>query len=197
MESSTNRKNQHKRIVGLDILRSMAILFVLYNHSLIILRGNGFLFLKPISFDGVNLFFVLSGFLIGKIIYDAFNENFSFNSLINFWLFRAFKIIPSYLIILFILLILSKLTQLSTESFSMKYFIFSQNLSSFHPDFFKEAWSLSVEEWFYFAFPLFFYLLYLVTKKLKVSALICVFFFILFSLAARIFYFENNELIVQ
>ncbi len=195
MNSEAKGNQLNSRIIGLDILRSMAILFVLYNHSLIILRGNGFLFFKPLIFDGVNLFFVLSGFLIGKIIFNTFEKNLSFKSLVNFWLFRALKIIPSYILVLFCVIIFSRITQLSMDSFSIKYFFFSQNLLESHPDFFKEAWSLSVEEWFYFTFPLLFFILAKVFKNLKWSAFICVSVFIIFSFTLRVVHFESNDLI--
>ena len=56
------------RIYGLDVIRAFAILAVVYSHSLVFLpesiRGIAGLF----DYDGVSVFFVLSGFLIGGIL---------------------------------------------------------------------------------------------------------------------------------
>jgi peptidoglycan/LPS O-acetylase OafA/YrhL len=55
-----------KRYIGLDLMRTAAVLFVLVCHSLIFLpfqKGKDFLFLY-LGFIGVEIFFVLSGFLI-------------------------------------------------------------------------------------------------------------------------------------
>lgn len=156
-----NIKIDEKRIYGLDILRAIAILFVVFEH------GGNFLptkiksFYRIFIFDGVSIFFVLSGFLIGKILINNFKkDNLTKTVLLNFWIRRWFRTLPNYFLILFILAILNFLF---TSNFEFKnlnlYLIFSQNLFTKHPYFFPEAWSLSIEEWFYILIPICFYFL--------------------------------------
>jgi len=65
------------RIYGLDILRAMAILFVLNIHSAHFFSPTSLIFkiLTPLNLDGVTLFFVLSGFLIGGILISQFEKD--------------------------------------------------------------------------------------------------------------------------
>ncbi len=145
-----------KRIFGLDLLRAFAILFVILAHgSYLLPEGlagiNGFF-----VFDGVSIFFVLSGFLIGGIFITLIEKNeLNKTMLLNFWKRRWFRTLPTYFLVLTILVILHVI---STGNFNFlrigSYYIFSQNLVQVHPDFFPEAWSLSVEEWFYLTMPL-------------------------------------------
>lgn len=61
--------SEPKRIFGLDILRAFAIVLVVMGHGKFILKDTaleGFPFFRMI--DGVDIFFVLSGFLIGGIL---------------------------------------------------------------------------------------------------------------------------------
>ncbi len=147
------------RIYGLDILRAVAIFIVVALHGgKLLTPGMSKIQRWLIEFDGVSIFFVLSGFLIGGILIKTLekrqNEK---NVLLNFWVKRWFRTLPNYFLILIVLLLLNALF---TENFSLlhtwqlKYFIFSQNLFSEHPSFFPEAWSLSIEEWFYLLIPL-------------------------------------------
>lgn len=146
-----------KRIFGLDILRALAILFVVIEHGSYLLPEK----LRPICnlfvFDGVSIFFVLSGFLIGGILIKIMQEKgFSIAALKNFWIRRWFRTLPNYFLILFILCLLHLFFD---DGFSFggiwNYFIFSQNIFTKHPSlFFPEAWSLCVEEWFYLILPL-------------------------------------------
>ncbi|WP_394758873.1 acyltransferase family protein [Flavobacterium sp.] len=155
-------KTDKGRKFGLDILRALAILFVVIDHGTKLLPQE----LKPISdffvYDGVSIFFVLSGFLIGGILIKILedNETFSLGLLFNFWTRRWFRTLPNYFLIL---LLLSVLNYLFTDGFKLwkikKYLIFSQNLTNYHPSFFIEAWSLSVEEWFYLITPVFIFLI--------------------------------------
>lgn len=155
------KSSSEGRVFGLDILRAFAILFVIYSHSFFLIvdhineRAYSFF-----SLDGVTLFFVLSGFLIGGILLRIINEKeFNSSDLLNFWIRRWFRTLPNYFFILLLLLGLSILLkrELSTELPS--YFLFLQNFISPHPSFFPEAWSLSVEEWFYLLVPLCLFLL--------------------------------------
>lgn len=160
------KSSSEGRVFGLDILRAFAILFVIYSHSFFLIvdhineRAYSFF-----SLDGVTLFFVLSGFLIGGILLRIINEKeFNSSDLLNFWIRRWFRTLPNYFFILLLLLGLSILLKRELTTGIPAYFIFLQNFSSPHPSFFPEAWSLSVEEWFYLLIPLSFYFLIRFTR---------------------------------
>lgn len=144
-----------KRIYGLDILRALAILFVVVGHGKDLLPENLEFIHKIVVFDGVSIFFVLSGFLIGGILIKLVEKKeANKKTLFDFWKRRWFRTLPNYFLILLIITIYSQFNQIGFEFSSVKsYFIFSQNLLNPHPSFFPEAWSLSVEEWFYLIVP--------------------------------------------
>lgn len=145
------------RVYGLDILRCLAILWVVIGHGNILLPERVSRYINYILFDGVAFFFVLSGFLIGGILAKTLEKKgASFKALLNFWVRRWFRTLPTYFLVL---ILLSGLWLTVSDNFTLRsinrYFFFSQNLFSRHPDwFFPEAWSLSVEEWFYLLVPI-------------------------------------------
>lgn len=149
------------RIFGLDLLRTIAVLEVVYYHGTY-LKTTGdhwwyraFAQVGPnwIPVDGVTWFFVLSGFLIGRILLNAvIGQEFGMRSVVEFWWRRWFRTLPNYFLVLAALVVVS-LQSPGTDPV-WKYFLFSQNLAGWHPLFFPEAWSLAVEEWFYLLIPL-------------------------------------------
>ncbi|PQA94353.1 hypothetical protein B0A69_07735 [Chryseobacterium shigense] len=146
----------HNRIFGLDILRMLAILFVVFSHSASLLPDTVYTFFDLFYFDGVCIFFVLSGFLIGNIIIKSVEKNgFSRSELFTFWIRRWFRTLPSYYLFVLILGVLSKvfITGFPLRAI-IPFLFFSQNLTHANDSFFGESWSLSVEEWFYLSIPL-------------------------------------------
>ena len=93
-------EKHHDRVVGLDILRSIAILLVVYYHGRFILPPHFrslYDNIQILNIDGVSIFFVLSGFLIGGILLKIINKtDFKKVDLINFWIRRWFRTIPNY-----------------------------------------------------------------------------------------------------
>lgn len=148
------------RVFGLDVLRALAILFVILAHGSALLGDStAGTFIRAISLDGVSIFFVLSGFLIGKILIRTLESgNTSAKSLFNFWKRRWFRTLPNYFLVL--LIILAYYFYMGRKDWSgiWHFFTFTQNFTSPHPPFFQEAWSLSVEEWFYLLIPIFLWL---------------------------------------
>ncbi len=152
-----------KRIYGLDVFRAVAILLVVLTHG-------GFLLSGPLQYfpwiklpDGVDLFFVLSGFLIGGIfIKEAEKGGFKTpSSLLGFWKRRWFRTLPAYFLILLLNMLFVKFQwaegNLGTEKWRFLFFL--QNLDHTRMDFFLESWSLSVEEWFYICLPIIYIIL--------------------------------------
>ncbi len=105
--SSILSEQQESRIFGLDILRSSAILLVLCSHGFDPFLAEYFPKLRLLIFmDGVDLFFVLSGFLIGLILIKQFEKNvdYTFLPIFNFWKRRWRRKLPNYYFILFLIL---------------------------------------------------------------------------------------------
>lgn len=150
-------------------MRAIAILAVVFTHSLdFLLRLQNVPYIgKAISFAvdhvhtlgafGVELFFVLSGFLIGGILIRTFvgADTFTFSAVKNFWIRRWFRTLPNYWLVLTITIIVYKVKALDCGYSAVLDYFFLQNVwHYFQPIFYVESWSLSVEEWFYLTLPL-------------------------------------------
>ncbi|MCY7357794.1 MAG: acyltransferase [Rudanella sp.] len=154
-----------KRVFGLDVLRAAAILIVVDAHSGVALgsfhRGG---LLHQFMPDGVELFFVLSGFLIGGILIRTYEQENRMNGslILNFWTRRWFRTLPNYYFVLILLIVLNLLrawqsglpNTLPVKRNLASYFVFLQNFVHYVPDFFPETWSLAIEEWSYITIPL-------------------------------------------
>lgn len=161
MKNPLKLEINQNRIYGLDILRAFAILFVVIGHGNLLLPISLQVYSSWLIFDGVTIFFVLSGYLIGGIlIKKLINSPITFRTLLDFWLRRWLRTIPNYMLVLCTLIGINIVLNPNFElQKTVSYFIFSQNLFYPHPFFFPEAWSLSVEEWFYLIIPCFIFLL--------------------------------------
>lgn len=158
LESQIEKKEKNNRIFGLDILRAFAILVVVIEHGNYLLSEKKAEVISSLfGYDGVSIFFVLSGFLIGGILIKTLEKKQDRkHTLLNFWIRRWCRTIPNYFLILIVLLTLNLLFN---DDFNLGkrtivlFFTFTQNLFYEHPTFFSEAWSLSIEEWFYLLIP--------------------------------------------
>lgn len=170
------------RVFGLDVVRAWAILLVVFGHGdrmlgqywqahpvLEWLLLNTFLFF----FDGVDLFFVLSGFLIGSILLKVYTRSaFEAAQIRHFWMRRWLRTLPNYYLMLCLNVVVWYFVYKQTVGvFTLhavgdaqlpKYFLFVQNLNQACPPFFVESWSLAIEEWFYLLLPL---VIWLVSKS--------------------------------
>ncbi|WP_140002291.1 acyltransferase family protein [Flavobacterium microcysteis] len=190
--------NPH-RIFGLDLMRAVAILMVLSSHCLWIYpESNSFIaqLLKLFGFLGVEIFFVLSGFLIGKILLQSYlKEDFYFSHVRNFLKRRWFRTLPNYFLILLINILIAAIIGYKIESL-WKYFFFVQNFDRAMPAFFPESWSLSVEEWAYVVLPLLLVLAGFFAKPKNKSRffVILLVLLIMVSLLAKIICYQNTLL---
>jgi peptidoglycan/LPS O-acetylase OafA/YrhL len=185
---------EKERVFGLDLLRTIAILIVVLGHGDIIVRSNFQNFINFWIVDGVDLFFVLSGFLIGSIIIKSFEKyGINRNTIIIFWKRRWFRTLPNYYLIVFLCLILTFIITKSRQGFSTDYILFVQNFRKPHPDFFPVAWSLAIEEWFYLLFPISIIIIKKIIPNLilKRIVLIAVVIFLLIPLMYRIIKFMS------
>ncbi len=117
--------------------------------------GPSWSWLSHFGWMGVDLFFVLSGFLIGMQVLKplARGERLSFA---DFYLRRAFRILPAYWAVLLIYLLWPAFRESSGMEPWWKFvvFIMNVNIDYGQNSAFSHAWSLCVEEHFYWLFPL-------------------------------------------
>jgi peptidoglycan/LPS O-acetylase OafA/YrhL len=166
-------KDADARIASLDAFRVIAITCVMFAHgSLLGIDAFPPLRYVTIIFGviGVELFFVLSGFLIGR---QLLNVGEGTQSIKNFWARRWFRTLPNYY--LFLLVNLALYTFIfKRPAGDLSLLVFSHNLfAPFADAFFAESWSLAVEEWFYLLAPLLVFLSAAVlAKQRKYGALV-------------------------
>ena len=100
------RIDYEKRIFGLDLMRAMAIIMVMCSHTLWIvpeMRGITRMIFSAFGILGVDIFFVLSGFLIGRILYKMYvSKEFDFKDMTYFWVRRWFRTLPNYYLALIV-----------------------------------------------------------------------------------------------
>lgn len=184
------------RIFGLDFLRALAIFFVVHGHGSFLLSGSRISFLNAIPFpDVVDIFFVLTGFLIGGsfLSYAQKHDGVDFRKTLRFYGRTFLRILPNYYVILIInyLLVEYQLIPGNTQQFPIWQFAtFTQNLFTPFYGFFWESWCLPVQWWFYILFPL---LLVLFSKRGKMKCLVPVIClaFVAFSIGYRIVVFDH------
>lgn len=148
------------RNFGLDLVRCAAIGLVVFSHGMYFIYpyvpalplGGGFA-LHLYHFGqagaiGVELFFVLSGFLIGGLLLRLGNRLERGRELLRFYVRRWFRTLPNYYVFLALNVMLW-----GALRYLPPFLLFLQNLTANHVTFFPESWSLGVEEWFYLLFP--------------------------------------------
>jgi len=148
---SSNREN-FRRHANTDWLRALAIVLVLVHHL-----GQKFHTLPSLALNylklgvhGVDLFFVLSGWLIGGLYWQ---EKLHFGSVQigRFWARRWLRTLPVYFAVLPVAYLSVYLFR--QQEFDWAYMVFGQNYRGEIP-FFLVSWSLAVEEHFYLILPL-------------------------------------------
>jgi len=153
------RFSDRERQPGLDLLRALAIIVVVIYHAAL------FGFKLPGRVDrfgwiGVDLFFVLSGYLIGGQLLAPLARDQRMN-LGRFFARRALRIMPAYFVVLAIYFLLPSWREYSEMSQPLWKFLLSiQNIALHGGTAFSHAWSLAVEDQFYLALPFLLLFLY-------------------------------------
>lgn len=185
------------RNVGLDYIRTFAILFVLISHArhlFTYIDSVNWWLLSLGGYLGVELFFVLSGFLIGRILIEKVlledNRLLAFKS---FMIRRWFRTLPLYYLILLVYVVVASLEQ-QTLFFSWSHLVFLQNFSSEGLKFFAVSWSLSVEEWFYLCIPLILFIGIRLFGKNKANSIFISIVFVLVSVILLKFFLVSINL---
>ena len=198
--------NKSKYLPSIDSLRALAVLAVIIYHVDVNYLPGGFL--------GVDLFFVLSGYLISSLIIKEYKKTGSVN-LYNFYIRRARRLLPAvYFMItigLVVMVLFNEVLLRKSHLDAIFGYIYSSNWwYIFHKlDYFdsfgaqspfKHLWSLAIEEQFYMIFPLLFLLVNRKKKskdgtyKLNKNFLYVVLGLILVSLIAHILLFDINNI---
>lgn len=192
-------KQKQTRIFGLDLIRALAILLVLFSHVYYLIDSTNPLVisLSGLSgFAGVELFFVLSGYLIGSILLRQYiADNFSLQSIFIFLKRRWFRTLPNYYLVLLVNLAIAFFLGYSSQ-YWYDYFFFFQNFKSYYIGFFSESWSLSIEEWTYILLPfsLFFVLKFGNKLSKKGTFLFAILLLIALAHILRYFNMKNSEI---
>lgn len=144
------------RLPGLDLLRCIAIIWVMLFHSFLVGGlGPEWSWLSSTGWMGVDLFFVLSGFLIGTQVLAPLSrgEKLSYS---DFYLRRAFRILPAYWAVLLLYCAWPAFRESPGMEPPWKFLTFIMNVSIDYNNHmaFSHAWSLCIEEHFYWLFPL-------------------------------------------
>jgi peptidoglycan/LPS O-acetylase OafA/YrhL len=157
--------NQRGHIPALDGVRGLAILLVLVFHARSIFELSQLPFLLyrvlDLSWCGVDLFLLLSGFLITGILLDSRESAGYFRT---FYFRRALRIFPLYFAYLFLILVIARQAILHTGGVDWwsstnvaSYLIYLSNWTHTHgidDPYLSHLWSLAIEEQFYFVWPL-------------------------------------------
>ncbi|WP_433965693.1 acyltransferase family protein [Tunturiibacter gelidiferens] len=157
----------NRRIPGLDGLRALSAVGVALRH----------LGVLPIGWIGVQVFYVLSGFLITGILLSSKDEIASFSErLKHFYARRSLRILPLYFAYLFFVFVASYLNSEFRDQRALLWSLatYTYNIHRvLHPtDAFSlctHLWSLSIEEQFYFGWP--FIVFFMSTKHFRIFAM--------------------------
>jgi peptidoglycan/LPS O-acetylase OafA/YrhL len=160
----TRGVSSKRHYVALDGLRGLAILLVFFFHygdlshsSSGVLRFVGLV--KDGGWMGVDLFFVLSGFLITGILLDSRQHPRYFR---KFYIRRALRLFPVFYGVAALLLLLTPYFHLDWRPAQAWYLFYAANFVQLHdfslsfvgPFKLMHLWSLALEEQFYFVWPL-------------------------------------------
>ncbi|MRD47962.1 acyltransferase [Caenimonas koreensis] len=144
------------RLPGLDLLRAIAVIWVMLFHSFLVGGlGPHFEWLSRFGWAGVDIFFVLSGFLIGSQVFRALQREQRL-SLASFYARRAWRIVPAFAAVLAVYVFFPSLREAPGLQPWWQFATFTLNLLIDYQrnQAFSHAWSLCVEEHFYLVFPL-------------------------------------------
>lgn len=179
----------------IEMLRGIAIIMVLFQHYPSLYFWSDHKTFNWLSqylafWSGVDLFFCISGFVVGKTVIKRLDDSLTGNGSIKIVIFeffvkRAFRLLPTSILWVMLLIVLSKLFNISGAfgiyeenikqaisilTYNYNWYVKSVNEAGI-PATFAPYWSLNLEEQFYFALPLF---LFLFRNKFRIPALLMI-----------------------
>lgn len=191
---------KHNYLASIDSLRAIAVISVIIYHLKSSYLPGGFL--------GVDLFFVLSGYLISSLIMQEYQETSKLN-LKEFYIRRSRRLLPAVYfmisIVLVFMVIFNKYVLEQSYLDAVFSYIYSSNwwyiihqvdyFDSFATSPFKHLWSLAIEEQFYFFFPVIFLLIQFINKKFegKIKYTYVIVTLIVISLFSHIYLYDETN----
>ncbi len=179
-------------IKQLDSLRAIAVIFVIISHWV---PPTNFINRIPNGAIGVDIFFVLSGFLITRILFvhkiHSLENGTSIYTLVkNFYVRRTLRIFPVYYLTIFATLAFSGTIGIDLSSSFVYYATYTSNFYFFFSKtwggMFSHLWSLAVEEQFYLIWP---WIILFVNKKYYLKIISC---FILIGIVSQYLLSKNS-----
>lgn len=192
---------QQERNFGLDLLRATAITLVVISHITYLFvqqSDNPFIsVIRTLGAVGVDLFFVLSGFLIGGILLKEIEKDrTSFPHLLTFWKRRWWRTLPNYFLMLLVNCAIFYFFSKELPADIGSFFVFTQNFSSPQSGFFTESWSLSIEEYAYLLLPfLIFCVLAMFKNQGKLVFLYTTLFVVFIAFLLKIQFYTNADVV--
>jgi len=210
--NSSVAKHSSTRNNVLDLFRGLAVILVMFAHILLPSEYNSHLyigkpnflenvtkFLRTGGWIGVDLFFVLSGFLVSSLLFSEYKKHDNIKVKL-FLIRRGFKIYPSFFIFLAVGLIFDYVVSYISGKYAighwdvspMNYVYESLFVINYvggyinHPILWAHTWSIDVEEHFYLLIALYFYFLIkykMLSRKIFIRTMLCLF---IFCFAARL-----------
>lgn len=170
-EGETSGRGPLEHLPTLDGLRGVAVLMVVFYHYLPRAGGGGLFRIGSFGWAGVDIFFVLSGFLITTIL---FRQRTLPHALPNFYVRRVLRLFPLFYVLAGLMLLLTPVLHLHWKWPQLAFLFYGANyLMAWNPGYsfigpfaLLHIWSLAVEEQFYMIWPWF------VCAKLKRSTLL-------------------------
>ena len=172
------------RLPGLDLLRAIAISWVILYHASLFGLASPDHWLVRFGWMGVDLFFALSGFLIAGQLLRPWSRGLRPNYQ-RFYARRALRTLPAYLVVVALYFCLPAVRERPNIQPLWQFLTFTENLliEPPLPKAFSQVWSLCVEEQFYLIFPAVVALLAIRPSSAKVSG--ALFAILLFGMALR------------
>lgn len=180
-----------ERFNGLDHLRALAIILVLLYHYRAFKHPVWIETVGKFGWTGVDLFFVLSGFLISGQLFKEMKNTGTIH-VKTFYIKRFFRIFPPYFFTLFLYFTFPFFREREALPPLWKFVTFTQNygLDVINQGTFSHAWSLCIEEQFYLILPLL--LLVMMPTKLFKYFVILIILILSFSLTMRLIIWSDS-----
>jgi peptidoglycan/LPS O-acetylase OafA/YrhL len=165
------------RLPGLDLLRAIAISLVMLFHASLLRLDSAQHWIVRFGWMGVDLFFVLSGFLIAGQLFRPFARG-SKPNYPRFFARRLLRTLPAYLVVLAAYFVVPSIRERPNIQPLWQFLTFTENLLIVPPlpKAFSHAWSLCVEEQFYLLLPAAFAIVALRPSASKIIGLIVIVF---------------------
>lgn len=175
------------RYPNLDLLRALAVMIVVFYHccNLVGVPSWMWKWLEVLGSSSVELFCILSGFLIGSIYWEE-NDRVGEVNIKVFILRRIYRTVPMYYF--FMTLAYLAVYVARDQDFSWTYLFFLQNYETAMP-FYVISWTLCVEEHFYLLMPFLVWLFLRIPKKLTIVSLAVLF---ILPLLFRLFSYDET-----